>query len=176
MRWLSYAVLDVLNETLNISAASEWIYDLSYKSRCVKLNFAYSCGLTRDVNHLLYHSACVEPNFGQTSSFRVDLFLLPYHLRGIKNDFLCVWSLRMDVLSLICLSRCVKFYFSNNSSLRLDVFLLPCQSIVLISILCLLSVYDWVYYLLNAIYAVLKWLLRKCNNEYITSPMPLYLC
>ena len=114
------AVFDVLNLILHTPAVSDWMYELFYKCRYVKLNFAYSCSLTVDVNHLPCHSACAEQNVVSTSSLRLDVFLLLCHSRCLKLEFVHACNLRMNVFPLTCLSRYVKFYVTNN-------FFLPCH-------------------------------------------------
>ena len=123
-----HATFCVLNSILKTPAVSDWMYDVLFNSRCVKVNFVYSCSLTVDVNHSQCYSACVKLDLAHTYSLRLDAFLVPCHSRFFKLNVVRVWSSRMDIFPRTCLSRCVKLYFANISSVSPQVFPLSCHS------------------------------------------------
>ena len=72
-----HAIFGVINSILQTPAVSDWMHDVFFNSRCVKVTFAYSCNLKVDINYSQRHSPCDELNFVHSYSLRLDSFLLP---------------------------------------------------------------------------------------------------
>ena len=123
-----HAIFCVIDSILKNPTVSDWMYDVFFNSRCVKVSFAYSCSLTVDGNHSQCYSACVKLDLVHTYSLKLDAFLVPCQSRFFKLNVVHVWSLRLNIFPHTCHSRCVKLCFANISSVSLHVFPLPCHS------------------------------------------------
>ena len=129
MYWASlHLFLGMLNSIFNALAVKDWTEDVFFNSRCVNLNFEYSCSVTVNVKRLPCHSACVKQKFAQSSRLKLDEFLLQSCYRCLKLNVVPACNFTTDIFSLRCFSRCFKLYFANRSSVRLNLFLLSCHS------------------------------------------------